>query len=410
MAELVNLASVLAAVHESWARFLWSSDIIQVCICCRAVVSAVEGLKGRAVQVDVEDLREYRWRFPNVSGRMLCKDGGLKKLDLRAVQCVELPAARREVDLRWLPRHASICWYAPTDIEASEDALEDELPEGKLLGLRLGVCVEEGGFRSPIFLAPTGSDRSELKMQVRWFPVGNALCPREGGCSLYLIAEADMEHSSMAITFELGAGRLRRVLHHDFAHCPQWGSADFGDLAAELGGQASDGVWLQVTLLEVPAAFRLCRSPDPCELTWRIENWSGKQGFGPAAYVSEQLGLEGCPSMKLLVGLCPSPDSEDLVEPRPPSGRPLALQPLALFVGAAPGTACRFSLQAGTRRCVFYHTFSFLEAFVGRRIFLSAAQDAAVEGDALEVILKLLGDNPGPAGQEEQEVDTLPAV
>ena len=86
--------------------------------------------------------------------------------------------------------------------------------------------------------------------------------------------------------------------------------------------------------LEVPAAFRLCRSPDPCELacgsdsraklpdgrpafakTWRIENWSGKQGFGPAAYarslrqirpvhvllvpsflqVSEQLGLEGMP-------------------------------------------------------------------------------------------------------------------
>lgn len=199
------------------------------------------------------------------------------------------------------------------------------------------------------------------------------------------------------------------MLHHDFAHCPQWGSADFGDLTAAVGGgQASNGVWLQVTLLEVPAAFRLCRSPDPCEVTWRIENWSGKQEFGPAAYVSEQLALEGCPSMKLLVGFCPSPDSEDLVEPRPPPWRPLAAQPLALFVGAAPGSSCRFSLQAGTRRCVFYHTFSFLEAFAGRRIFLSAAQDAAVEGDALEVILKFLGDSS--AGQEEEVVDTLPAV
>lgn len=387
-----------------WAKFLWSCDIIQVLASCRTVVFAVEGLKGRSLQ----DPCDFRWRFPNVSGRALCKDGGLKKLDLEAVQCVEVPTTLHEVDLRWLPRHASIWWHAPTDIDVSEDIPEDELPEGKLLGLRLGVCVEEGSFRSPIFLAPTGSDRSELKMQVRWFPAGNALCPREGGCSLYLIAETDMD-SSLAITFELRAGRLWRVLHHDFAHCPQWGSADFGDLTAAVGGgQASNGVWLQVTLLEVPAAFRLCRSPDPCEVTWRIENWSGKQEFGPAAYVSEQLALEGCPSMKLLVGFCPSPDSEDLVEPRPPPWRPLAAQPLALFVGAAPGSSCRFSLQAGTRRCVFYHTFSFLEAFAGRRIFLSAAQDAAVEGDALEVILKFLGDSS--AGQEEEVVDTLPAV
>ncbi|CAE7254932.1 unnamed protein product, partial [Symbiodinium sp. CCMP2456] len=324
-----------------------------------------------------------------------------------------------------------------------EDILEDELPEGKLLGLRLGVCIEEGSFRSPIFLAPTGSNRSELKMQVRWFPAGNALCPREPGPQGWMLPLPDRGsgHGILdgAITFELRAGRLGVaaavfcehrsppaqeeaqgditdvqeledldpedfdivIILIDAASSP--GEIDhaetlkawttncmFRQWAADASKREEETKELMAKLddvamrLEVPAAFRLCRSPDPCEVTWRIENWSGKQGFGPAAYVSKQLGLEGCPSMKLLVGLCPSPDSEDLVEPQPPSCRPLALQPLALFVGAAPGSSCRFSLQAGTRRCVFYHTFSFLEAFAGRRIFLSAAQDAVVEGDALE--------------------------
>ncbi|CAJ1333931.1 unnamed protein product, partial [Effrenium voratum] len=179
------------------------------------------------------------------------------------------------------------------DLEEEADGSQSLLAEDQ------GLQPEDGALRSPVWRAPGGAERRTMRMQLRWFPEGSALC-QEGGCSLYLVAvpDADAAAESTAATFELRVGSMRRVLRHDFSACPQWGCAHFGPLDVELAGTADTRVMLQVTLLEVPSAFSLRYTPSE-KIAWRVDRWRAKQRFGAAAYVSEALLLARCPEVRL---------------------------------------------------------------------------------------------------------------
>eukprot|EP00913_Durusdinium_trenchii_P022147 g20808.t1 len=253
--------------------------------------------------------------LPNLSSNILRHPPGWQKLNLQAVRRAQLPR-RGQVDLRPLPLQTALCWDAPATLADTEveDLEEEEAEEG----------------------------------------------PPE----------------SEALTFELVADSLHRVLRHDFSSGPQWGCSDFGDLPPTGGAPAAAAaprVRLQVRLLEAPSRFQLLR-PSCDRAVWRMDDWRGKQAFGPAAYVSESMGMESCPSLKLLLGLGPDA-SRDLVKPQTFAlHRPLpvlhrtgvfhfrdvAAEPLALFASAAPNVSLRFALQVGERRRIFFHHFSLM--------------------------------------------------
>lgn len=386
-AALITRGHLTSSQMVCWALAEWlsASEVAAVLLLSTVFWKAFSSPVGVA---------QRRARIRHLPWRLAVRTGIEEHLDLSACLSVELPPngsgdRLAEGLLAALPSSVAFCWEAPCNLEAlREDDVEEVLGEGKE--------GEEGALRSSSFSLRTrkasgeAAEGNRLRMRLRWFPEGNALCGREsGGCSLYLLrADEPMSQSpsDFSATFELKVGRLRHVLCHDFEASPQWGVADFGDLKEAL---SSDRVRLSVTLLEAPARFRITRTG--ATVTWALESWSRKRSFGPAAYASPDLDMN-IPGIRLLVGLGPD-DSDVLVSPGPrAASKDVAHLPLALFLGAPPGSALRFALEAGGRSSVFFHRFSFTEGFAGARNFLATAQEAEVDGeDCIEVRLTILG-------------------
>mmetsp|Transcript_88848 Transcript_88848/g.147027 ORF Transcript_88848/g.147027 Transcript_88848/m.147027 type:complete len:432 (-) Transcript_88848:19-1314(-) len=418
---------MLAAVGEEAAGLLCFLEAREVGISMRLSHAFLHAFTTEPVATCSRDAR----RNPKAekSTRRLARVAHLKQgmapelVDPSSVQSMELrtlmpfldSSTCTEVHVESFPHCKKFFWHAPASLEAADDHgdfLEDDIEPPKLLGGD-ALEVDEGALRSATFCM-NDDTFSSMKMQLRWFPEGNALCSREhGGCSLYLVAVGEGDGRPPSATFELRMGRLRRVLCHDFSSVPQWGCADFGDLgeahSADEGQR--DRVLLSVTILEAPARFTLRHVPSERDsATWTLHNWSEKAVFGPAAYASPPLKLPGCAEARLLVGLGPGSE-DDLVGPGfpqrlagavsaadPVSGKTLrnvAAEPLAAFLSAPSGTCLRFALQAANQRRGFFHKFSFTAGFAGTRRLLEHAADAVEHGsDAAEVRVEILGTLP----------------
>jgi len=363
-------------------------------------------------------------RIVNLPWSLSLKSDLASKIDLNGAISCELPPNGFS-DLSCcisftaeFPRRAFFYWDAPSslDVILEQDCLEEMAAADSLLPG--GPVADQGALRSFSFQVRM-DDGSTMNLQMRWYPEGSPLCSQEvGGCSLYLIAvDPTNKCSYQSLIFELQVGRLRRILCHDFSESPQWGVADFGDLREAMTGSTSQRVRLSTSVLEAPAqcfirsvpAIRDNSNSTTSQVVWGLGNWLHKVQLGPAVYASPQFELLACRGIRLLIGLgvCAK---DDLVGPLVGIKRNcsnVATLPLAVFMGAPPGTSLRFKLRAGTSCSTFFHKFSFTCGFAGTRDLLRRASDAVGSNNELHVHLEILGTIP--VG-DEIKPEVLPAI